>query len=102
MVRVSSAVCIGFLSVLLFYGLRTHFLALQYDVSPYNQMEAASVELSTESDYTPPTYSIAAIIFHTAPVSTTLQRSCRAVEQKRWFVIHDSRALSPATCRCCG
>src|SRR3954463_9172498 len=72
MVRVSSAVCIGFLSVLLFYGLRTHFLALQYGISPYNQMEAASVELSTESDYTPPTYSIAAIIFHTAPV-----RACR-------------------------
>src|SRR3954451_8269723 len=45
MVRVSSAVCIGFLSALLFYGLRTHFLALQYGVSAYNQMEAASVEL---------------------------------------------------------
>src|SRR3954452_3865261 len=72
MVRASSAVCIGFLSVLLFYGLRTHFLALQYGVSAYNQMEAASVELSTESDCIPPTYSIAAIIFHTAPV-----RACR-------------------------
>jgi len=31
-------------------------------------MEAASVELNAKSDCTPPTYSIAAIIFHTAPV----------------------------------
>src|SRR3954471_18150871 len=71
MVRVSSAVCIGFLSVLLFYGLRTHFwrFSTAFRLTTNWRRPPSSLARTAIAS---PTHSIAAIIFHTAPV-----RACR-------------------------